>query len=215
MASRPMEVAGGPGLETVRQTRCSHPPSSIPRSGIIPRWEHMMTGYGSELPPLFPQIPFSSPTGRCFLHRRSTTGDSFSVTRPGISMLSIRSGSRIIYRSGKQKSETRYAHPRPFPEELSMSAVTAGYSHSMRPPGTEIWRHAMSGAVWSSPAVANGMVYVMDNNGYLAAINTTDGLTRWSKSLSVYPGVSPTVADGIVYAGTRDGEVYAYDARHR
>ncbi|MEI7827866.1 MAG: PQQ-binding-like beta-propeller repeat protein, partial [Euryarchaeota archaeon] len=64
--------------------------------------------------------------------------------------------------------------------------------------------------VESSPAVANGVVYVGsdDNNTY--ALNATTGAKLWSYSTGGEVS-SPTVVNGVVYVGswTADTNVYA------
>ncbi|MGH2514103.1 MAG: PQQ-binding-like beta-propeller repeat protein, partial [Ktedonobacterales bacterium] len=72
---------------------------------------------------------------------------------------------------------------------------------------------------YSTPAFANGMVYVGINNGGLIAVNATTGALVWSATLaSTQSGFvsglqfSPAVANGLVYVGATDGYVHALDA---
>jgi outer membrane protein assembly factor BamB len=69
----------------------------------------------------------------------------------------------------------------------------------------------------SSPAVANGCVYVGSENGYVYAFNASNGAKLWT--YLTYNGdngygveSSPVVASGVVYVGADDGNLYALNA---
>jgi len=66
--------------------------------------------------------------------------------------------------------------------------------------------------VISSPAVANGVVYVgsVDDNVY--ALNATTGAKLWSYTSAGPVQSSPAVANGVVYVGSNDYNVYALNA---
>ena len=64
----------------------------------------------------------------------------------------------------------------------------------------------------SSASVADGIVYVSGNDGYLFAYNTTSGAYIWEYETSGNQWTSPAVADGIVYAGAGGGILDAFDA---
>jgi outer membrane protein assembly factor BamB len=74
------------------------------------------------------------------------------------------------------------------------------------------WSYTTGSSVLSSPAVADGIVYVgsMDTNVY--ALNVTDGTLVWSYATGDVIDSSPAVAGGIVYIGSWDGKVYALNA---
>jgi outer membrane protein assembly factor BamB len=85
--------------------------------------------------------------------------------------------------------------------------------------GTQLWDY-FTGEWPSSPAVANGVVYV-NTDFSINALNATDGTQIWSNEPQYDVPVgfsSPTVADGVVYAGTTnsldksEGNVYAMNA---
>jgi outer membrane protein assembly factor BamB len=63
--------------------------------------------------------------------------------------------------------------------------------------------------VESSPAVANGVVYVGSNDNNLYALNATTGANLWSYTPV---GSSPAVANGVVYVGSNDNNLYALNA---
>jgi outer membrane protein assembly factor BamB len=92
--------------------------------------------------------------------------------------------------------------------------------------GSLLWRgnYGLTDEFTSSPAVANGVVYVGTRDNLMAAFDAS-GVTNCSGTPttcsplwtdltggngSVY--ASPAVGNGIVYAGSADGNLYAYDA---
>jgi outer membrane protein assembly factor BamB len=62
-----------------------------------------------------------------------------------------------------------------------------------------------------TPAVANGIVFLDGDNGYMDAA-TTDGVNVWSVWTGNYSASSPAVVGGRVYVGNSDGNLHAYDA---
>ncbi|HLY30012.1 MAG TPA: PQQ-binding-like beta-propeller repeat protein, partial [Ktedonobacterales bacterium] len=79
------------------------------------------------------------------------------------------------------------------------------------PPGNLIWKFDTSGAVGSSPAVANGMVYIGSNDGSLYALDASTGSLMWEYQTGDVVHSSPTVANGMVYVGSNNSNVYALD----
>jgi outer membrane protein assembly factor BamB len=74
---------------------------------------------------------------------------------------------------------------------------------------TAAWTATGGGA--SSPAVANGRVYVGSGDHHLYAFDAATGASVWS--VTAAGGFSsPAVANGIVYVGSDDHKVYAFDA---
>ena len=75
------------------------------------------------------------------------------------------------------------------------------------------WIYATGDRVWSSPAVANGVVYVgsFDDNVY--ALDAKTGAKLWSYTTGNWVNSSPAVANGVVYVGSLDNNVYALDAK--
>jgi outer membrane protein assembly factor BamB len=66
--------------------------------------------------------------------------------------------------------------------------------------------------VLSSPAVANGVVYIGSYDGNLYALNATTGAKVWNYPAGSWVYSSPAVANGVVYVGSGDGNVYALNA---
>jgi outer membrane protein assembly factor BamB len=96
---------------------------------------------------------------------------------------------------------------------------------SSGPPRTcsPLWTAATGGAVRSSPAVANGTVYVGSDDGKLYAFdaagvfNCSAGpprtcLARWVTTTAGTVRSSPVVSNGVVYVGSDDAGLYALNA---
>lgn len=73
---------------------------------------------------------------------------------------------------------------------------------------TQSWSDPIStsgetAGVPASPAVVGGVVYIVGNDGTLAALNATSGATVWSRNIGAFGGLSPAVSQGrvIVEAG--------------
>jgi outer membrane protein assembly factor BamB len=83
--------------------------------------------------------------------------------------------------------------------------------------GSEIWSTtpAAGWRIYSSPAVADDLVFIGSENGYLYVLNATNGNPiEWSP-VEVSPGTpiysSPTVAGDRVFVGSQDRSVYAFN----
>ena len=74
--------------------------------------------------------------------------------------------------------------------------------------------NAGPGIAYSSPAVANGVVYVgsVEPDGSLYAINANTGTLRWRYTTGDDFISSPAVANGVVYVGCDDHNLYALNA---
>jgi hypothetical protein len=66
--------------------------------------------------------------------------------------------------------------------------------------------------VASSPAVADGIVYVGSLDGKVYALNATTGALVWNFTTGWEVFSSPAIASGVVYVGSEDGNVYALGA---
>ncbi|MEI7827417.1 MAG: PQQ-binding-like beta-propeller repeat protein, partial [Euryarchaeota archaeon] len=74
------------------------------------------------------------------------------------------------------------------------------------------WKYTTEGGVWSSPAIANGVVYVGSNDNKVYAFNAATGAKKWSYTTGNDVSSSPAVANGVVYVGSNDNKVYALNA---
>ena len=81
--------------------------------------------------------------------------------------------------------------------------------------GLMLWNNSITSAYWgiySSPAVANGVVYIGSDDHNLYALNATDGRQLWVYPTENWVESSPTVANGIVYVSSEDENLYALNA---
>lgn len=74
------------------------------------------------------------------------------------------------------------------------------------------WTFRTGGAVISTPAVANGLVYFGSSDHNLYALDAATGALRWKFATAGRVTSSPAVADGRVYFGSFDSNLYALDA---
>ena len=74
------------------------------------------------------------------------------------------------------------------------------------------WRRAI-GPCESSPLVANGMVYIGDQDGRVEAFDARTGLLRWRFDTGAPIKASPTLGGGRIYIGNYAGQLFALDAR--
>jgi outer membrane protein assembly factor BamB/tRNA A-37 threonylcarbamoyl transferase component Bud32 len=73
----------------------------------------------------------------------------------------------------------------------------------------QYWTASTGAFVFSSPAVANGVVYVSSDKLY--ALNASTGTLKWVYNTGG-GGSSPAVANGVVYVGSGDYKLYALNA---
>ena len=76
-------------------------------------------------------------------------------------------------------------------------------------PAVVKWRFKTGGAVVSSPAVAEGVVYVGSADGNLYAIDQETGTQKWKFETGEPVVSSPEVANGLVHFLGSDGALYA------
>jgi outer membrane protein assembly factor BamB len=74
------------------------------------------------------------------------------------------------------------------------------------------WKVPTLAAIFSTPVVANGVVYVGSNDGGVYAVDAETGSIRWRFATGGRVNSSPAVANGLVYVLSYDGNVYAIDA---
>jgi outer membrane protein assembly factor BamB len=74
------------------------------------------------------------------------------------------------------------------------------------------WSYTTGDHVQSSPAVANGIVYIGSYDHNLYALNARTGAKLWNYATGDFAISSPAVANGVVYFGSYDHNLYALDA---
>ena len=75
--------------------------------------------------------------------------------------------------------------------------------------GRQIWKYATDGQVNSSPAVANGSLYVGSVDGMVYSIDVKTGTLRWRMHTNGPVISSPIIEDDVVFVGSNDRLVYA------
>ena len=78
--------------------------------------------------------------------------------------------------------------------------------------GEVLWEFETGSAVWSSPTVVNGTVYVASSDSIVYALDADTGNEQWRFQTEQDIEASPTVVDGTVFIGSTDWMVYALDA---
>src|SRR5262249_21145748 len=71
------------------------------------------------------------------------------------------------------------------------------------------WSTTLDDFVFSSPVIANGLVYV-NSQSSLCALNEETGVSLWRASVPTFFPASPVVSDGIVFIASIEGNLYAF-----
>lgn len=103
---------------------------------------------------------------------------------------------------------------------LNASTGAKIWNFTSASPGSAAVENGLTGAFESSPAVANGIVYIGSDDGNVYALNALTGVKIWNYTTSKQPlysfgnqvTSSPAVSNGIVYVGSVGGNVYALNA---
>jgi outer membrane protein assembly factor BamB len=84
-----------------------------------------------------------------------------------------------------------------------------GYTESPAPCSNQTyWKFQTGGPITSSPVASAGMVFVASTDGYLYAVNATNGAKIWDFLIGTDAN-SPTVANGKVFITSASGAVHA------
>ncbi|NOK62911.1 MAG: hypothetical protein GFH27_549293n308 [Chloroflexi bacterium AL-W] len=76
------------------------------------------------------------------------------------------------------------------------------------------WSFQTGGAIYDSPVVAAGVVYVTSNDRKLYALDLTSGTFRWVFAAQDVFSAAPTIADDTIFVGAEDSTLYALDAQN-
>lgn len=76
----------------------------------------------------------------------------------------------------------------------------------------EQWRFQAGDAVFSTPSVANGLVYFGSADKKVYALRLADGAFVWAFRTNDIVSAPPAAKDGVVYAASEDKHLYALDA---
>lgn len=98
-----------------------------------------------------------------------------------------------------------------FRYDLNHTGYTTGYGSTDS--FKLLWNFTAGAAVWSSPAVVDGCVFIGCRDGNILCLNASTGKGLWGhQTESVFDYSSPAVADGYVYICSIDGYVNCVDA---
>lgn len=76
-----------------------------------------------------------------------------------------------------------------------------------------LWTFDLGGAVWGSPALYNGHVYIGSWSGCIHALSLDSGDELWNANLDSRLTSSPIFSEGIVYQASEGGKVCAFRAQ--
>jgi hypothetical protein len=75
------------------------------------------------------------------------------------------------------------------------------------------WKFETGDEVWSSPVLAEGVIYFGSDDDHLYALDAQTGQEKWRFKTGGDVRSSPAIADGIVYVESYDGNLYALEAQ--
>jgi outer membrane protein assembly factor BamB len=75
-----------------------------------------------------------------------------------------------------------------------------------------IWSYPLARHVMSTPAIADGLVFIADCGRTIHCVDARTGQAVWTHEIKGEVWASPYVADGKVYLGTRSGSFYVFGA---
>jgi outer membrane protein assembly factor BamB len=78
-----------------------------------------------------------------------------------------------------------------------------------------LWSYPLNKHVLSTPAVANGLVFIADCGRTFHCVQMSTGNRLWTHEIDGEVWASPLVADRKVYLGTRSGKYYIFAAEPR
>ena len=76
-----------------------------------------------------------------------------------------------------------------------------------------LWTFQTRGAIWGTPAVSDGTVYVGSDDGNLYAVDSRSGSLQWKFATQGIIRSRPAVVGNLVYIASDDGNAYAVDVR--
>ena len=78
-----------------------------------------------------------------------------------------------------------------------------------------LWMEDGFAAGYASPAVADGIVYHVDNSANLMAFDAATGATIWKRNIGIAQRASPVVGDGKLFVSDLDGKFHVLRLRGR
>ncbi len=138
----------------------------------------------------------------------------------GIYALKARTGERVWYFSFSKRgintavvTDGQWVYASQGEENLDTSVMGRIVALNPRLTGDitktgEKWRTDGLTVSYSSPALANGRLYAIDNGSNLFCLDASSGKELWKQNLGTSQRGSPVYADGKIYVGTENGKFY-------
>ncbi|MBV9149904.1 MAG: PQQ-like beta-propeller repeat protein, partial [Candidatus Eremiobacteraeota bacterium] len=131
----------------------------------------------------------------------------------GIALIALFIAACFVAVNGTAACAAPVASTEPTTAMFRGNAAHLGVYDSMAPTLHSIrWRFRAKGNLISSPAVADGMVFVGSSDGNIYAVRTSNGARVWKSQTKGPVSSSPAVWNATVYAASVDGAVYAVNA---
>ncbi len=92
-------------------------------------------------------------------------------------------------------------------------AAGADATPTVAPNRTPLWTFQTQGAVWASPAISKGVVYVGSDDNNFYAVDTASGKLAWKFATAGLVRGRPAVVENSVYFASDDGYLYALDIK--
>ena len=82
--------------------------------------------------------------------------------------------------------------------------------HGLDLSGKGVWTFATRARVESSPAIADGRVFVGSNDGRFYVLGLANGDKLWEFNAGAPLSASPAIAKGRIVIGSQDGKLYCF-----
>ncbi|MDR1173149.1 MAG: PQQ-binding-like beta-propeller repeat protein, partial [Bacteroidales bacterium] len=131
----------------------------------------------------------------------------FEVTADSVVACNRITGSAILQRRGGYSLHEKY-----------YNIDIAGYErpdyslNRLYPFVKEAWRQRLGAAIYASPAVSGGFVYIGDDMGYLNCLDAQTGKLKWRYKTGKRIVGTAAVSDGKVVFGSADKRIYCLNA---
>lgn len=87
--------------------------------------------------------------------------------------------------------------------------------NGIHPPFKRLWKYGAKPLLEFPPAIANGTMYFVDNDGYAHALDAESGKTKWNRRIARLNASTPTYSRGKLFiVNLEPGQVMALNARN-
>lgn len=114
--------------------------------------------------------------------------------------------------------------PEPKPVDTTVDWPTFRYDrqrtgylpvNGIRPPFKRLWKYGDKPLLEFPPAIVDGTMYFVDNDGFAHALDTQTGRTRWTRKIATLNATTPTYSRGRLYiANLEPGQVLSLNAKN-